>query len=127
MDKRYELLEKNNVDHAVLKQLADVNNELIELDARKSYLTTLLKQYHGYEKYLWRTKEGKVIAIPLLTDDHLKNIVIFLKQSDRDVPFQLELEYTKRFGREGLLALSNDGIEDGDVVENDYENGDLPF
>jgi len=44
----------------------------------------------------WVTKEGDTILICHLEDEHLLNIVNFLKRNNKIIPYQMELEIVHR-------------------------------
>ena len=99
----YKKLDKSeNVDLEAVREYATARSEISSLENRIEYLEELIIENDELSKYVWRTLEGKTIAIHDLEDDHLKNITTHL--AGRGAYNKgIHRECVKRFGAEFTL------------------------
>ena len=97
MTTEYGLLNKQeDYDLPTVKELAAAMNELAQMEQRRSYLEDLIRINGKLKKHIWKDKNGFAIALADLQDDHIKNIVGFLKRRGDDVPQNVMREINRR-------------------------------
>ena len=94
--KTYSNLESNDKNIDLVREMAEVANEVQELQARLAYLKSLLDSNNNLNKYLWKTTKGKILAIADITDDHLQNIVKYNVKRGTTLSTQITIELKKR-------------------------------
>lgn len=98
--KQYSKIDKfYSVDKEKVTELAEVVNELHQLEMRIEHLNSLIKENKGLKKFLWTTAYGKTLTIFEMTDDHLKNAIIHLTKRGRRNDNLLK-EAMRRFGED---------------------------
>lgn len=83
-------------DETKAELLAEAMTELMEIEARKQYLVSLLDTNKGLKRFLWQSQDGKVIAFHKIDDDYLVNILNYLYDNGRDISKPLIAEARKR-------------------------------
>lgn len=95
---KYNLLDKANTeDIEVVREYAKARTELKALEMRIEYLEELVDENDELRKAVWTTREGRCIPIKDLEDDHLKNIVVHLREQFGHNT-RISKEYKERFG-----------------------------
>jgi hypothetical protein len=84
-------------------RLAEAMTEAVEVEARLRYLKKLANDNIDLNPFLWKTVDGKVIALHDLEDDHLRNIVGHLVRHGRPINDQLRAEAESRGIDTGLI------------------------
>lgn len=72
------LLGTVDYDHDAAEELAEALNEITTLEQRIGMLKGLVNENEDLHQFVWRTAEGRVIALHKLEDDHLVNIMLHL-------------------------------------------------
>ena len=94
---KYDKLVKNNdYDREVVEQLAELVEEITAKESELKNLTKLADQHKKLYKYVWKTLDGKVIALHKIEDDHLKNIMFHLLKNGKSIPIEIEREALSR-------------------------------
>jgi len=116
----YKKLDKSlSEDIETLKELATAMNERNALQKRLSYLNQLIDDNSEIKSSIWTTMQGVSMPISQITDDHLKNIGMYLVKRGSSNP-RIYKEIVNRFGVEALPSgLSS---EEDDEDEDDYED-----
>lgn len=97
MSTQYKKLElAASYDHELVEELASAMEEIIALDNRKAYLQSLIAEHKNLAKFIWGTAEGELIPHHKLEDDHLKNIMLHLLSTRRQIPKGIRSEAVKR-------------------------------
>lgn len=95
--KQYKSLEKSNdYDHDRAEEYAEAVMELKSLRSRIDYLDELLDDHSELKEYMWTTKEGVTLPLHKIEDDHLKNIMTYLIDSNKRIPAQIKAEARSR-------------------------------
>lgn len=93
----YKLLTKQeDYDLPTVKELASAMNELAQMEQRRAHLEDLIRINGKLKKHIWRDKSGFAIALADLKDDHLKNIVNYVKRRGDVVPPNVMREINQR-------------------------------
>lgn len=97
MAKDYKELQKSfDYDKKKATVLAEALTELDEVAKRKKFLEELVQQHMDLAPFMWRTMEGKVIALHDIDDDHLKNILSYIVNKGRSVKEEIKAEARSR-------------------------------
>lgn len=136
MDKYAKLNKVENYDHEAAEQLASAINEIADLEAQAAALKDLVSENKELHQYIWKTAEGKAIAIHDLEDEHLKNILQHLFNNRRSISKIIKAEARKR----GITIPTNyvpisysrsNRITEGVVVsrgdDDDIDLTEIPF
>lgn len=83
-------------DTDAAEELAEVMNELREIEKRVVTLRDIVEENHELQQYLWTTADGKTAAVHNLEDDHLKNILQWQVNHNRPINKALKGEARKR-------------------------------
>ena len=95
--REYKLLDKTDLENLeVIREYAEARTELKALELRSDFLQELIDENDGLRGSVWTTQGGKCIAISDLDDDHLKNIIIHLRERGA-YNARIVKEYQKRF------------------------------
>lgn len=95
--KQYKSLEKSNdYDHDKAEDYAEAVMELKSLNSRREYLQELLSDHSDLKEYMWTTKEGITLPLHKIEDEHLKNIMSYLIDSNKRIPAQIKSEARSR-------------------------------
>ena len=100
MAKDYKELQKSfDYDKKKATVLAEALTELDEVAKRKKFLEELVQQHMDLAPFMWRTMEGKVIALHDIDDDHLKNILSYIVNKGRSVKEEIKAEARSRVSK----------------------------
>lgn len=119
------LEEKFEYDHEQATELAEALTELVEVERRAKYLREVVARHNKLKKFMWGSEDGRITAIHDLADDHLKNILTFLPNHDREVSPQLKAEARSRGfqveGGNGLAPVRAIAATSGFSFEDDLD------
>lgn len=76
--------------------LAEAMTEAVELNKRLKYLETLCSENENLKPFLWRTLDGRVIALHDLEDNHLKNIMTHVLKRGDDISAEVQAKARSR-------------------------------
>lgn len=96
MEKYQKLNKAENYDLDRAELPADLQNEMRDLAIRLDELNELNNDNQELRPFIWKTADGKCIALHKLEDDHLKNILGHLVESGRDIKAEIKAEARKR-------------------------------
>jgi len=116
--KKYTNLEKpTEYNKELAGEIAEAFNELEAIQKRAFYLLELTKKHKGLTKRIWRTAEGKHIAFHDLKNDHLKNILNHLLDTNRSISKELKEEARFR----GIDIPTTASINNFTLPEREYD------
>jgi hypothetical protein len=121
--KTYNNLESNDKNIDLVREMAEVANEVQELQARLEYLRSLLDSNNNLNKYLWKTAGGKVLAIADITDDHLQNIAKYYARRGTNLSTQIIVELKKRGLAIPATVAKVTVVPEEDEEDEDEEDG----
>lgn len=120
--KKYESLQpKNEYDHKKAEALAEAMTELTAIKKRKKFLESLLEENKDLQPYLWASMDGRVQALHLIEDSHLKNILNFLANRGKHISKALRAEAASRGFEVPESYTAEDDMFDSDEM---YDNED---
>lgn len=126
MAREYKLLNKyEEYDKDAVEELAEAMNEVAELEARTASLKDLIHDNENLFPFVWKTAEGKTIALHNIDDDHLKNIMTYCLSNGREISKSIKAEARRRgfeiptfqdFAARRLLAARDAEIIDPESI-----------
>lgn len=78
----YELLKDGKPDEEKLKQYVELRNDLEKSKKEVAHLDKLVDLNREFLRYVWKMKDGTVIAIKDMTDSHLENSLRMLYRTE---------------------------------------------
>lgn len=87
---------KLDYDHEAAEQLAEAVNEVAELSQRAKQLEQIIKENKELHQYVWKTADGRCIALHKIDNNHLENIMLHLLQVGKAIPRAIRGEAVSR-------------------------------